>query len=65
MVRASKKRKKHALVSLGVQEAIRVVVDGGPSVLDMSKVLFIKSVDPLDREKVGHLLEIDEGLAAD
>ena len=57
--------KENICISPGVQEAIRVVVDGGPSVLDMSKVLFIKSVNPLDREKVGHLLEIDEGLAAD
>ena len=35
------------------------------TMIDMRKVLFIKLVDPLDREKVGHLLEIDEGLAAD
>ena len=42
-----------------------MVVDGGPSVLDMSKVLFIKSVNPLDREKFGLLLETIEGLTAD
>ena len=33
------------------------------TVLDTSKVLlFIKSVDPLDQEKMGLLLETDEGL---
>ena len=35
-------------------------------VLDKSKVLlFIKSIDPLDQEKVGLLLETDEGLTTD
>ena len=32
------------------------------TVVDTSKVLFIKSVDPLDRENVGVLLETYEGL---
>ena len=36
------------------------------TVLNTSRVLlFIKSVDVLDREKVGLLLETDEGLTAD
>ena len=36
------------------------------TMLDMSKVLlFIKSVDPLDREKVSLLLQMDGGLTAD
>ena len=35
------------------------------TVVDTSKVLFIKSVDPLDREKVGLLLETDRRLTDD
>ena len=33
--------------------------------LDMSKVLFIKSVDSRDREKVGFLLKTNEDLTID
>ena len=40
------------------------MLDG--TVLDTSEVLlFIKSVDPLDQEKVSLLLEMDEGLTID
>ena len=36
------------------------------TMLDTSKVLlFMKTIDPLDQEKVGVLLETDEGLMAD